>query len=1041
MAYSTTGPNIFPGAGVSAPTNFSALGSAGATGFAFGNFGNAANLANVLNSQTNGIGVDMNLNGGFSLDSTGTIAVTNDITGTHSLIIGGSNSITLEALINVTATNAIQEIICSDNTGATAARGFQFRLNGANIEFNYIGSTPAGFTTPIPSAGAHAFVANSWFHVALTHKEVPVAGGTNTIIYWTALADSSPAANPVFTNTIETVDLTDPLTLVIGNEARSAGTSLGSAEGLLGLIDEVRISKVARAASELMFTNPVVFISSGPTPTNQIVAVGQPASFSVVVGGPSPRIRWQTNSVDIGGGATNATYSIAAATLADAGNYRVIVTNNNSGATSSVVTLTVRASVQNLTWAPPSSGFWNTADLNWDSNNDAASDTNYIPGDVVRFDDVGLGSPTVDLTGTLTPSSVTVSNTAGDYILTTSSSGSISSTAQLVKDGASALSVDTDNSNTGGTVITAGTVNVGVGGVRGSLGSGPIANSGVLVFNRASALTVPGNLSGNGSLTFNGNANITLSGSNSYTADTLVNAGVLTLASTNALGASTNVVVTSTTGGALGGTRIALNAGVVVGGNVALALPTAGTTVRSCLFAGGASSWNGPITITGDGAASPSDQIAFASSGGFMTIGGAVTGVTFPGTLQLRGDGTGSGSAANIVNGFGGTLNSTLNLGSGATLQVHDGTTWTINSTGNNWLISEIAKGTLKLTQNNAMPTGVTVRMGAVGNAWLDLAGVNQQIAGLAVVGNVGVITNSSATTDSTLTVNTNAGANLYTGTIVDGATRKTSLVNADGTLILNGVNTYSGNTTVSAGTLALTNSGSIGNSANIDVVAGATLDVSGNTNGGLTLGAAQTLKGNGTILGSVLASGTIAPGASIGTLTFSNNLALNGSLAIEVNTSVSPTNDYLIVSGVLTNAGTGLVNVSNLGPALVAGNSFKLFSQPVLNGGALTITNGIGAGLAWTNLLAVDGSIAVISTGPSYATNATNLTFTAGGGSLNISWPSDHLGWILQSQTNSRAIGLTSGWIDMAGTASITATNLPVSIADPTVFYRLRIP
>ncbi|MEY4386967.1 MAG: hypothetical protein RLY20_2250, partial [Verrucomicrobiota bacterium] len=76
-----------------------------------------------------------------------------------------------------------------------------------------------------------------------------------------------------------------------------------------------------------------------------------------------------------------------------------------------------------------------------------------------------------------------------------------------------------------------------------------------------------------------------------------------------------------------------------------------------------------------------------------------------------------------------------------------------------------------------------------------------------------------------------------------------------------------------------------------------------------------------------------------------------------------------------------------------------------------------------------------------SIATNPTNLTFSASGGSLNLSWPADHAGWILQTQTNNRSIGLTTGWIDIPGTASVTATNFPVSTTSETVFFRLRIP
>jgi len=142
------------------------------------------------------------------------------------------------------------------------------------------------------------------------------------------------------------------------------------------------------------------------------------------------------------------------------------------------------------------------------------------------------------------------------------------------------------------------------------------------------------------------------------------------------------------------------------------------------------------------------------------------------------------------------------------------------------------------------------------------------------------------------------------------------------GTLLLNGINTYTNTTTVTAGTLG----------------------------------------GNGYIAGPVVvqASGTLTAGASIGTLHLLNNLTLAGNVFAEVNKSVSPSNDLVQVVGALINTGTGTVTVTNLGPALVVGDSFKLFSQPVLNGNALTVVS--SGGVVWNNKLAVDGSVQVLS-------------------------------------------------------------------------------
>jgi hypothetical protein len=100
-----------------------------------------------------------------------------------------------------------------------------------------------------------------------------------------------------------------------------------------------------------------------------------------------------------------------------------------------------------------------------------------------------------------------------------------------------------------------------------------------------------------------------------------------------------------------------------------------------------------------------------------------------------------------------------------------------------------------------------------------------------------------------------------------------------------------------------------------------------------------------------------------------------------------------------------------------------------------MTIT---GAGINWTNKLAVDGSIAVLST---VATNPTNITFSVTSNVLTLSWPADHTGWRLQAQTNSLANGLGTNWVDVAGATSVNSTNFTINPANGAVFYRLVYP
>ncbi len=73
--------------------------------------------------------------------------------------------------------------------------------------------------------------------------------------------------------------------------------------------------------------------------------------------------------------------------------------------------------------------------------------------------------------------------------------------------------------------------------------------------------------------------------------------------------------------------------------------------------------------------------------------------------------------------------------------------------------------------------------------------------------------------------------------------------------------------------------------------------------------------------------------------------------------------------------------------------------------------------------------------------TNPTNLTFSVTGNTLTLSWPSDHLGWHLQYQTNSLTTGLNNNWTIIPGSDTITSTNITINPAEPTVFYRLTYP
>jgi autotransporter-associated beta strand protein len=271
----------------------------------------------------------------------------------------------------------------------------------------------------------------------------------------------------------------------------------------------------------------------------------------------------------------------------------------------------------------------------------------------------------------------------------------------------------------------------------------------------------------------------------------------------------------------------------------------------------------------------------------------------------------------------------------------------------------------------------------------------------------------SSAATNSTqrLVCNNTNGAQIYNGVISEvftgGAGEQTGhaglIKTGAGALYLNAANTYTTGTTNTAGLLA----------------------------------------GSGSITGPlVVTNGTLGGGSAnaIGTFTVKGDVTLiNGNVYTRVNKSLAQSNDMISVTGAITNSGAGTVTVTNIGAtALAAGDILRIFSGAVSDGADLVVT---GGGVGWANHLAVDGSIQAVSAIAAYPTN---VSYSATGGTLALTWPATHLGWVLQSQTNALSTGLspTNGWYDvLPSTANVTSTSIPVTSTNATVFYRLRHP
>src|ERR1043165_5682787 len=312
------------------------------------------------------IGFDANASGAYQGDvSSSTLSADRINMSALNMGNGGQTPWTIEALIAPVATNASvnQEIVCTDSSAGL--RALQFKITTAGqLQFQTINNPTVNLAVAIPSSGPHAFVSGNWYHVAATYD------GTTVRLYWTALNSGAVQANQIgsLAAAIGATFATVQGPLTIGNENRAAaGETFG------GKIDEVRISKIARAANGMMFANGVTIVAN---PSTVVAAPGATATFSVAATTDfAPLLyQWRTNGVPVtdGGdfsGCTAATLHIANAQDAYAAlSYDCVVTDSRvpaDSATSSAANLIVRTPL-NLSWlASPADYNWNSTSINW----------------------------------------------------------------------------------------------------------------------------------------------------------------------------------------------------------------------------------------------------------------------------------------------------------------------------------------------------------------------------------------------------------------------------------------------------------------------------------------------------------------------------------------------------------------------------------------------------------------------------------------------------------------------------------------------------
>jgi autotransporter-associated beta strand protein len=178
------------------------------------------------------------------------------------------------------------------------------------------------------------------------------------------------------------------------------------------------------------------------------------------------------------------------------------------------------------------------------------------------------------------------------------------------------------NTYSGGTTVSAGTLQVGAGGTAGSI-TGNVTNNGTLAFNRSDVVTFAGNISGTGAVVQAGTGTLILTGASTYSGPTTISGGTTVLVN----GSLGNTAVGVNNGGTLGGHGtlngpVTLNAGATISPGASVGTLTVNNNYTQ--NGGTGSTWI--VQFNGLGSSfpppvnTPNDQVAVTGTGNTFNL-------------------------------------------------------------------------------------------------------------------------------------------------------------------------------------------------------------------------------------------------------------------------------------------------------------------------------------------------------------------------------------------------------------------------------------
>ncbi len=712
---------------------------------------------------------------------------------------------------------------------------------------------------------------------------------------------------------------------------------------------------------------------------------------------------------------------------------------------------------KSVIWNGNHNGNWDTGTQNWLTGGNPSS---YSQGDFVTFDDTLTGTTNVVLTTTLTPGSLSVSNSTKNYIF--GGSGKISGNVSLIKSGTGTLVLDNSNTNdfSGPLAVTAGTVQMGNNDGNGNLATSiTVNNNSALVFSQAPAVTFANAVNGAGSVTQAGTNTLTLSGNSSYAGGLNANIGVVRLAGTGQGSGTVNVnpggiVVAgaSTTNAiSLAGGTLGAGANVTHSGDVTAQASTTTTVITAdpqnpgillgndTVLTGTLHSSGNINVITGTNTPNPDAGNGFRLRGtltsdfsGTITLGHSVKGELQTAQATVFSPG-GSGTFVLTAGTYAadGTTNGTyceLNLRNNSTANT---------IFGNNVVVS--GTGLAVVNPLGTAPSNSLVNMGnlTIGGGQELGVHLNNGNAHYVVFNSVTLTGGNAMFAPKVPGLGTNGvGSDLALANISESTPGSGIIMNGSRTLTIFGNNTYSGNTVINSGTVALSGSTTLGTSPVISMAAGSTLDVSAN-GGTFALNGSQALTGAGTLNGNLqINPGTsFLPSVTNGVFLVTNGTAtLQGTTVMSINRSGSgQTNSILDASSISFD---GTLTISNLGPAVVTGDTYQLFIANSYSGVfAATNLPALPVGYSWDTSSLGSGTLKVL--GPPPAPAFTSVVHSGNSLIMSGTGSSPSGNYAVLDTTN-----LAGTWTPIATNAFVSGTfsfTNTISPSIPQQFFRIQ--